>query len=85
MLVPMQGNTPKSESQMKRLALVTSLINYIISIVLWGQFDSSTSEYQFTQEFNHVNFCHLHFGVDGISLYFVLLTTFITPICILSN
>ena len=85
MLAPMQGNTVQSESQMKRLALGTSLINFVLSIVLWGEFDSSTSESQFTQEFNQVNFCHLHIGVDGISLYFVLLTTFITPICILSN
>ena len=85
MLAPMQGNTIQSESQMKRVALGTSLINFVLSIVLWGEFDSSTSEYQFTQEFNQVNFCHLHIGVDGISLYFVLLTTFITPICILSN
>jgi len=85
MLAPMQGNTAQSESQMKRVALGTTLINFVLSIVLWGEFDSSTSEYQFTQEFNQVNFCHLHIGVDGISLYFVLLTTFITPICILSN
>lgn len=85
MLAPMQGNTVQSESQMKRLALGTSLINFLLSIVLWGEFDSSTSESQFTQEFNQVNFCHLHIGVDGISLYFVLLTTFIIPICILSN
>ena len=85
MLAPMQGDTLQSESQMKRVALGTSLINFVLSIVLWGEFDSSTSEYQFTQEFNQVNFCHLHIGVDGISLYFVLLTTFITPICILSN
>lgn len=89
MLSPMQGNTlqsaGRSPAQMKRVALGTSLINFVLSIVLWGEFDSSTSEYQFTQEFNQVNFCHLHIGVDGISLYFVLLTTFITPICILSN
>ena len=85
MLAPMQGNTVQSESQMKRVALGTTLINFILSIVLWGEFNSSTSEYQFTQEFNQVNFCHLHIGVDGISLYFVLLTTFITPICIISN
>lgn len=85
LLAPMQGNTQQSESRMKRVALGTTLINFILSIVLWAEFDSSTSEYQFTQEFNQVNFCHLHIGVDGISLYFVLLTTFITPICILSN
>lgn len=67
---------------MKRVALGTSLIHFIFSLILWGEFDSSTSEYQFTQEFHQVNFCHLHIGVYGISLYFVLLTTFITPICI---
>lgn len=75
----------KSESHMKRVALGTSIVNFLVSIVVWQEFDSSTSEYQFTQEFNSVNFCHLHIGVDGISLYFVLLTTFLTPICILSN
>lgn len=43
--------------------------------------------YQFTQEFlpEQITFCHLHIGIDGISLYFVLLTTLIIPICILSN
>lgn len=70
---------------MKRVALGTSLIHFLFSLILWGEFYSSTSEYQFTQEFHQVNFCHLHIGVDGISLYFLLLTTFITPICILSN
>ncbi|TQS35194.1 hypothetical protein Golomagni_04393 [Golovinomyces magnicellulatus] len=64
LLAPMQGNTQQSESQMKRVALGTTLINFILSIVLWAEFDSSTSEYQFTQEFNQVNFCHLHIGVD---------------------
>ena len=52
MLAPMQGDTVQSETQMKRVALGTSLINFVLSIVLWGEFDSSTSEYQFTQEFN---------------------------------
>lgn len=85
LLTPLQGNTETSESQMKRVALGTSLVNLLVSVILWVQFDSSTSEYQFTQEFNQVNFCHLHIGIDGISLYFVLLTTFITPICILCN
>jgi len=56
-----------------------------ISLFLWYQFDSSTSQYQFVSEFNQLNFCHLNFGVDGISLYFVLLTTFVTPIALLSN
>lgn len=86
-LVPLQENSEQNKSRMKCIALGISLINFIVSIIMWGEFDSSTSEYQFTQEFlaNQVTFCHLNIGVDGISLYFVLLTTFITPICILSN
>lgn len=75
----------KIYSAIKQIALSTTLITFIISIIIYTKFDSITCEYQFTEEFNQVNFCHLNIGVDGISLYFVILTTFITPICILSN
>ena len=75
----------KNNLQMKRIALTTSLINFFISLFIWYQFDSNTTQYQFVSEFNQLNFCHLHFGVDGLSLYFVLLTTFVTPIALLSN
>ena len=70
---------------MKNIALITSLINFLISIYFWIQFYSSTTNYQFVYEFNQLNFCHFNIGIDGISLYFVLLTTFITPIALLSN
>ena len=84
LILPM-SDTLESHSQMKKIALTTSLINFFISLFLWYQFDSSTSQYQFVSEFNQLNFCHLNFGIDGISLYFVLLTTFVTPIALLSN
>jgi len=83
-ILPM-SDTLDSHSQMKKIALTTSLINFFISLFIWYQFDSSTSQYQFVSEFNQLNFCHLNFGIDGISLYFVLLTTFVTPIALLSN
>jgi NADH-ubiquinone oxidoreductase chain 4 len=83
-ILPM-SNTLESQSQMKKIALTTSLINFFISLFIWYHFDSSTSQYQFVSEFNQLNFCHLNFGIDGISLYFVLLTTFVTPIALLSN
>ncbi len=84
-LLPIAEGTVVGDSRMKRIALATAMVNFIVSIVLWGEFDSSASQYQFVQEFNNLSFCHFHIGVDGISLYFILLTTFITPICILSN
>jgi NADH-ubiquinone oxidoreductase chain 4 len=83
-ILPM-SDTLESHSQMKKIALTTSLINFFISLSIWYHFDSSTSQYQFVSEFNQLNFCHLNFGIDGISLYFVLLTTFVTPIALLSN
>lgn len=84
-LLPIAEGTVAGDSRMKRIALATAMVNFIVSIVLWGEFDSSASQYQFVQEFNNLSFCHFHIGIDGISLYFILLTTFITPICILSN
>lgn len=86
-LAPIGNTSPHSASKIKQVALGASLLNFVVSMVLWGEFDSTTAEYQFTQEFlpNQVTFCHLNVGIDGISVYFVLLTTFIIPICILSN
>ena len=83
LLIP--ENNRENEGRMKVIALSTSLLNLFISILLWIQFDSSVSSYQFTLEFNELSFCHLNIGIDGISLYYVLLTTFITPIALLSN
>lgn len=84
-LLPMTEGTAEGEGRMKRTALIVSMVNFLLSIVLWGEFDSSATQYQFVQNFNNLSFCHFNIGIDGISLYFVLLTTFITPICILSN
>ena len=84
-LVPMNENTTENKTKMKNIAITTSLINLFISILLWLNFDSSSTQYQFVYEFNQLSFFDFNLGVDGISLYFVLLTTFITPIALMSN
>lgn len=84
-LVPMNENTTENKTKMKNIAITTSLINLFISILLWLNFDSSSTQYQFVYEFNQLNFFDFNLGVDGISLYFVLLTTIITPIALMSN
>ena len=84
-ILSIQENTLNSNSKMRTIAITTSLINLLISIFLWLNFDSNTTQFQFVSEFDYLTFGHLNFGVDGISLYFVLLTTFITPIAIISN
>jgi hypothetical protein len=85
LLLPLSDKTIKGKSQMKKIAMITSLVNFFISLFLWYQFDSNSTQYQFVYEFNQLNYCHFNFGIDGISIYFVLLTTFVTPIALLSN
>ena len=84
-ILSIQENSLNSHSKMRTIAISTSVINLLISILLWSNFDSNTAQFQFVSEFDYLTFGHLNFGVDGISLYFVLLTTFITPIAIISN
>ena len=84
-LSPMKDGSAVEESRMKQIALFVTLLTFLVSLLLWGEFDSNSSQYQFTTEFNQVSFCHLYIGVDGLSLYFVLLTTFTMPICILAS
>nr|YP_010852508.1 NADH dehydrogenase subunit 4 [Aureoboletus raphanaceus]WGL38737.1 NADH dehydrogenase subunit 4 [Aureoboletus raphanaceus] len=85
LILSIQENSLNSNSKMRTIAITTSLINLLISIFLWLNFDSNTTQFQFISEFDYLTFGHLNFGVDGIALYFVLLTTFITPIAIISN
>ena len=83
-LTPVKEGT-QNNNTVKIIALTTSIINFILSIYLWVEFDSSSNHYQFVYNFDSLNFCHFNLGIDGISIYFVLLTTFLTPIAIFSN
>ena len=85
LLIPLKEDKNSNINLMKNIALITSLINLFISILIWIEFDSSTTQYQFVYEFNKLSFFQFNLGIDGISLYFILLTTFITPIALLSN
>jgi len=68
-------------------ALWTSLATFVVSLFLWFQFDPTTAEFQFVEysawlpDFNIA----YRMGIDGISLFFVLLSTLLTPICILAS
>ena len=69
----------------KYVALFTSIVNFLLSIYLWILFDQTTSDFQFVEDRVWIeNFINYKVGVDGISILFILLTTFITPLCIIS-
>ena len=69
----------------KYVALFTSLVNFFLSIYLWILFDQSTSEFQFVEDRIWIEgIINYKVGIDGISILFIILTTFITPLCIIS-
>lgn len=69
----------------KSISLLTSVINFIISLVIFIFFDFSFNQFQFVQEPYSLMGFNIYLGIDGISIYFVLLTTIIIPIALLSN
>ena len=77
--------TLSSKQTIKQIGLLISMINLAISIILLVLFDSNTIEYQFVSEFANLSFCHFSIGCDGLSIVYILLTTLITPIALLSN
>ena len=69
----------------KHVALFISLANFLLSLYLWYIFDKTSVEFQFLEDREWlVGFINYKVGVDGISILFIILTTFITPICIIS-
>ena len=69
----------------KMTAFVTSILNLVISLVIFILFDFSSNQFQFLQEYHKVSSFDFYLGVDGISIYFVILTTILMPIALLSN
>tara|TARA_Y100000590_G_scaffold130439_1_gene148978 strand:- start:2773 stop:4275 length:1503 start_codon:yes stop_codon:yes gene_type:complete len=81
-----RGNQKVVENNSKYVAIFSSLANFFLSIFLWYSFDNSISDFQFVEEKIWMKgFINYQLGVDGISILFILLTTFITPICIFSG
>jgi NADH-quinone oxidoreductase subunit M len=67
------------------IALWTTLVTFAISLLLWRDFDPTTAQFQFVERRAWLGSITFHMGVDGISMPFVLLTTFLMPICILAS
>jgi len=75
----------KNFNTVKYVALFTSFVNLLISIYLWYLFDPSISSFQFVEDKEWIKgFVNYKVGIDGISILFIILTTFITLLCIVS-
>jgi NADH-ubiquinone oxidoreductase chain 4 len=69
----------------KIISLTTSIINFVLSLIIFIFFDFSFNQFQYVQEPYNLIGLNIYLGIDGISIYFILLTTMIIPIALLSN
>ncbi|HPG88657.1 MAG TPA: proton-conducting transporter membrane subunit, partial [Hyphomicrobium sp.] len=67
------------------IALWTTLITFFVSLLIWWNFDKSSAGFQFVEEYSWLGPLKYKMGVDGISMLFVILTTFLMPITILAS
>lgn len=77
----------KEEKLLKLVALNSSCLSFIGSLLLWVFFQKSTSSFQFVVKLFWLPYLNLNFtlGIDGISIFFLLLTTLLIPLCILTS
>ena len=73
--------------RIRNVALSFSMLTFFLSTFLWVLFDRSTAKFQFVEEFLWIPSSNINFfiGVDGISLFFVILTALLVPLCILAS
>jgi len=70
----------------RNVALLVTVFNFLLSLFIWGGFDKDVAGFQMVEEFEWLTGgISYRMGVDGISMLFVILTTFLMPICILAS
>ena len=82
-----RGDAETVAKNARATALWTSLITFALSLLLWTDFDPRTADFQFVETADWIPTFGIHYkmGVDGISVFFVILSTFLTPLCVLAS
>ncbi|MBE1709214.1 MULTISPECIES: NADH-quinone oxidoreductase subunit M [Mesorhizobium] len=81
-----RDDSENARRNIRAIALLTTTFTFIISVFIWTGFDNSQSGFQFVEKAAWLDSgISYHMGVDGISMLFVILTTFLMPLCILAS
>ena len=84
LLIP--GDKEIADRNARWVALWTTIITFVLSLLIWINFDTSTADFQFVERSDWLaEGVGYHMGIDGISMLFIILTTFLMPICILAS
>ncbi len=86
-LLFVRGEAEVVARQARFVALWTTLLTFVISLFIWIGFEPGTADFQFVERLDWLPQYRIgyHMGVDGISMLFVILSTFLMPICILAS
>ena len=80
----LRGDDPAARNNAKWVALVATTATFLVSLFLLAGFDPSDTGFQFVENYSWIAGLHYKMGVDGISILFIMLTTFLMPITIAS-
>src|SRR5918994_688119 len=82
-----RGDRPDREPLVRNLALTVSLATFAATLWLWARFDPTSAEFQFVESYSWMPDFGIRYqiGVDGISLFLIVLTGFLTPLALLSS
>ncbi|ODR94283.1 NADH-quinone oxidoreductase chain 13 [Methyloceanibacter marginalis] len=85
LIFALRGNDESTYRNARYIALWTTLITFAISLLLWRDFDPATAQFQFVELRPWLGPITFHMGLDGISMPFVVLTTLLMPLTVLSS
>ncbi len=85
-LFTIRGEAEVVARNARNVALLTSIATFLVSLLVWANFNPNTADFQLVDQARWLPGYDISYkmGVDGISVFFVLLSTFLTPLCILS-
>jgi NADH-quinone oxidoreductase subunit M len=85
-LFVLRGDDEAAYRNARYIALWTTIITFVVSLLIWRDFDPNSADFQFVEQRDWISgTITYHIGVDGISMLFVILTTFLMPLCILAS
>ena len=76
---------PDAKGNARWVALWTTVITFLISLIIWVKFDPTNAGFQFVEQRGWLDVMQFKLGVDGISMLFVILTTFLMPLVIVQS
>ncbi|MDD3447237.1 MAG: NADH-quinone oxidoreductase subunit M, partial [Zavarzinia sp.] len=81
-----RGEGEAVDQNIRRIALITTIVTFLVSLLIWAGFENGTAAFQFEEKTAWIgDTITYHMGVDGISVLFVILTTFLMPLAILAS